>query len=117
MIAVAVSLNLVVALFCFYVAWRLWRLSKTLGAVADALVVWERSTHRVLNPAVIPSAILRGQTGTSSLRQSYRLFQFQVQRLEQVMGVVGLLPMANRWLGVRGRRPNPKIKVTLSERQ
>lgn len=117
MIAVAVSLNLVIALFCFYVAWRLWRLSKTLGAVADALVNWERNGHNILNPAVIPPAILRGQSGTAYLRQSYSLLQFQLLRLEQVMGVVGLLPMANRWLRMRGRRPSPRIRAALSKRR
>ncbi|MGB3309522.1 MAG: hypothetical protein WBG32_13110 [Nodosilinea sp.] len=117
MIAVAVSLNLVIALFCFYVAWRVWRLSKTLGAVADALVSWERNTHKVLNPVVVPPAILRGQSGTAYLRQSYSLLQFQLQRLEQVMGLVGLLPMANRWLGMRRRRPSPKMmRTALSKR-
>lgn len=117
MIAVAVSLNLVIALFCFYVAWRVWRLSKTLGAVADSLASWERSAHNILNPAVIPPAILRGQSGTAYLRQSYGLLQFQLQRLEQVMGVVRLLPMANRWLRVRGRRPSPKMRTALSKRR
>jgi hypothetical protein len=116
-IALAVSLNLVVALFCFYVAWRLWRLSKTLGAAADALVNWDRKAHKILDPAVIPPAILRGQSGTAYLRQSYSLLQFQLLRLEQVMGIVNLLPMANRWIRVRGRRPNPKIKMALSKRR
>lgn len=117
MIAVAVSLNLVIALFCFYVAWRLWRLSKTLGAVADALSNWDRNAQKILDPVVIPPAILRGQSGTAFLRQNYALFQLQIQRLEQVMGVVGLLPMANRWLRGRGRRPKPRIKMALSEKR
>jgi hypothetical protein len=116
-IAVAVSLNLVIALFCFYVAWRLWRLSKTLGAVADALVTWDLKAHKVLDPAVIPPAILRGQSGTASLRKTYSLLQFQLLRLEQVMGIVNLFPMANRWLRIRGRRPSPKIKTSLSKRR
>lgn len=100
MIAVAVSLNLVVALFCFYVAWRLWRLSKSLGAAADALTRWDPQAHRILNPELIPPAILRGQTGTAGLRQRYGLLQLQLLRLEQLMAIVGYLPMAGRWLGV-----------------
>ncbi|WP_017302480.1 hypothetical protein [Nodosilinea nodulosa] len=117
MIAVAVGLNLVIALFCFFVAWRLWRLSKTLGAVADALANWDRNARRILDPVAVPPAILRGQTGTAYLRQNYALLQFQIQRLEQVMGVVGIFPMANRWLRVRGRRPSPRIKMALSEKR
>jgi heme/copper-type cytochrome/quinol oxidase subunit 2 len=103
-IAVAVTLNLVVALFCFYVAWRLWRLSKSLGAAADALTNWERSTRIIINPVVIPPIIMRGQAGTARLRLRYSQLQTQLQRLEQVMAVASLLPMASRWLGVAGRR-------------
>lgn len=102
MIAVAVTLNLVIALFCFYVAWRLWRLSKSLGAAADALTKWDYQAHRILNPDRVPPAILRGQTGTAALRRNYSQLQLQLQRLEQVRAVVGLLPMAGRWLGVTG---------------
>lgn len=101
MIAVAVSLNLLVALFCFYVAWRLWRLSKTLGAVADALTNWDRNTHNTLNPTVTPPFILRGKVGTARLRLSYGQLQRQLQRLNQVLAVVRVLPLAGRWLGLR----------------
>lgn len=104
MIAVAVTLNLVIALFCFYVAWRLWRLSKSLGAAADALTNWERNTHATINPLVVPPIIMRGQTGTARLRLRYSRLQTQLQRLEQVMAVAGLLPMASRWLEIAGRR-------------
>lgn len=117
MIAVAVSLNLVIALFCFYVAWRLWRLSKTLGAVADALMNWDRSANNILDPIVVPPAILLGQSGTASLRQRYSLLQLQRQRLGQLMAVVGLLPMASRWLGVGQRRLSSRNAVALAKRR
>lgn len=117
MIAVAVGLNLVIALFCFYVAWRLWRLSKTLGAVADALVNWDRNANYILDPAVVPPAILLGQMGTASLRQRYSRLQLQVQRLEQLMAVVGLLPMASRWLGAGRRRLSARNTVALAKRR
>jgi hypothetical protein len=99
-VAVAVSLNLVIALFCFYVAWRLWRLTQTLGAVADALVTWERNTHNTLNPTVIPPAILLGQSGTARLRGRYAQLQIQLQRLQQVMALASMLPLASRWIGI-----------------
>ena len=116
MIAVAVSLNLVLALFCFYVAWRVWQLSKSLGAVADALTTWERNTHNTLNPIVIPPAILRGQASTAYLRQRYSLLQLQLQRLQQLMAMVGLLPQANRWLGM-SRRFSPRANVASAKRR
>lgn len=116
MIAVAVGLNLIIALFCFYVAWRLWRLSKTLGAVADALTNWDRNANFILDPAVVPPAILLGQTGTANLRQRYSRLQLQAQRLEQLMAVVGLLPMASRWLG-GVRRRSPRRAVALAKRR
>jgi hypothetical protein len=97
-IAVAISLNILIALFCFYVAWRLWRLQHTLSAIADSLLSWERSTHRVLNPEVIPPAILLGQSGTARLRSQYANLQRQLQQLRKVMYLVSLLPMVGRRL-------------------
>ncbi|WOD40351.1 hypothetical protein [Nodosilinea sp. E11] len=113
MIAVAVSLNLVIALFCFYLAWRLWRLTQTLAAVADALGQWEQKTHKILNPAATPSLILRGQTGTARLRHSYDRLQVQVQRLNQVMAVIQVLPLVGRWVGLSRRQLSirPRVKV------
>lgn len=105
MIAVAISLNLGIALFCFYVAWRLWRLTHSLGAVADALVNWERNTHNTLDSTVIPPAILLGQSGTARLRGSYGQLSRQLSRLQQVMALVSLLPLASRWTGI-GSRPS-----------
>ncbi len=119
MIAVAVSLNLAIALFCFYVAWRLWRLAQTLGAVADAMVVWERSTHKTLNPAVIPPAILLGQRGTARLRGRYAQLQRQLQQLQQVVAVVSLIPMASRWVGldIRPRWFSPGGQVARTKKR
>jgi hypothetical protein len=118
-IAVAVSLNLAIALFCFYVAWRLWRLAQTLGAVADAMVVWERSTHNTLNPAVIPPAILLGQRSTARLRGRYAQLQRQLQQLQQVVSVVRLIPVASRWvrLGARPRRFSLRGQVARAKKR
>lgn len=119
MIAVAVSLNLGIALFCFYLTWRLWRLAQTLGAVADSLVSWERSTHNTLNPAVIPPAILLGQRGTARLRGRYAQLQRQLHQLQQVVSVMRLIPMASRWvrLGPRPRRFSPRGQVARAKKR
>jgi hypothetical protein len=111
-IAVAVTLDLVIALFCFFVAWRLWQLSKSLGAAADALTNWDHKAYRILNPDVVPPAILRGQSGTTALRLRYGQLQLQLQRLEQIMAVVGYLPMAGRWIGVGGQRRRLRLGRT-----
>jgi hypothetical protein len=97
-IAVAISLNILIALFCFYVAWRLWRLQQTLAEIADALLRYERSTHNTLNPDVIPPAILLGQRGTARLRQQYARLQRQLQQLRKFIFIIGLLPTMRRRL-------------------
>jgi hypothetical protein len=97
-IAVAISLNILIALFCFYVAWRLWRLQQTLSTIADALLIYERNTHNTLNPDVIPPAILLGQSGTARLRQHYARWQRQLQQLRKFMFIIGLLPSMGRRL-------------------
>ncbi|MGF1571103.1 MAG: hypothetical protein ACFCVD_24005 [Nodosilinea sp.] len=103
MIAFAITLNVVIALFCLYVAWRLWKLGRTLGAIADSFVNWERNTHNVLNPEVVPPAILLGRTGTARLRRQYAQLQGQTQRLRQVLLIVSLLPGLGRRLGYLGQ--------------
>lgn len=97
MIAIAVGLNILIALFGFYLAWRVWRLKTALGGVADALGRWEQNAHHSLDPEVLPPVILQGQRGTASLRYQYALLQLRLRQLQQVLVLVSFLPMAGRW--------------------
>jgi hypothetical protein len=88
MVTVVVILNLLIALLCLFAAWQIWRLRRILAKVADTLTVAERKTHVVLYGA--PDAITRGQMGIYQLRRTYQQLQPQLQRLQQVLGLLSL---------------------------
>jgi hypothetical protein len=88
MLIVVVGLNVILALFCFYVAWRTWQLRQALSSAADALIAAEESTHNVLHNA--PEAILNGQIGTRQLRQSYRQLEPKFQQVRQALLLISV---------------------------
>ena len=95
MIIPVIVINLLIALFCLYAAWKVWRWGKNLSIAADALVRAEQSTHAVLSGA--PEAISRGQSGTQQLRQQYRQLEFQIQQAQQILALTGLSQFVWRW--------------------
>ncbi len=86
---VVVALNVLISLLCLYVAWQVWNLRRALGAAADVLTDVERSTYQVLHGA--PDAINLGQLGTRGLRASYQQLDLQLQKVQQVLALLGLV--------------------------
>lgn len=105
MVTVVVAFNVLISLLCLYVAWQVWNLRRVLGAAADVLTDVERSTYEVLHGA--PDAIKLGQTGTHGLRESYQQLELQLQKVQQVLMLLGLgqriLRSANRNSAWRSR--------------
>lgn len=89
MVILVVILNLLLSLLCLYVAWRVWNLRRVLAATADAVTLAERNTYNVLHGA--PNAIYRGQIGVEGLRERYQQLDLQVQQLQQVLTLLGLV--------------------------
>lgn len=83
-----IALNVVIALMGFYLAWRIWQVKQVLSVTVRNLTVWERSTHRVLNPEVTPQNILMGRSGIAALRSHYAQLQQQIEQLQRILGVV-----------------------------
>ena len=83
-----VVINLLLALFCFYLAWKVWQFRRAIANAADALLVAERNTHKVLHGA--PNAILKGQIGTSQFRQRYQQLEPHYQKARQALALLSV---------------------------
>ncbi|MBD2097255.1 hypothetical protein H6F90_19325 [Trichocoleus sp. FACHB-591] len=103
MVITVVVINLLVSCFCFYAAWQIWKLRRTLAQVANALTASERSTHSVLYGA--PTGILQGQRGVNQLRQQYQKLELQLQKVQQVLGLISLGQGVWRQQVRRSQRP------------
>lgn len=88
MVTIVVVINTLIAMMLLYVAWRVRLLRRRLKRIADTLIAAERSTHAVLHPA--PNAIYRGQQGIHKLRQGKEPLQLKIQRVRQVLSLLGL---------------------------
>jgi hypothetical protein len=101
--------NCIVALLCLVVAWQFWKLRRKLAKATRILERAERGTQRVLSRA--PSAILKGQTGTQSLRQNLQALEPKLARLQQIQKLLGLLALGQRVL-----QPTPTLPLQLGRR-
>jgi hypothetical protein len=102
MVTTVVVINLLIALLCWYTAYRVWRMGQILARVADALILAERRTDAVLSKA--PRAITQQQVGTSQLRQRYRQLELQLYKAQKILALTGLSQFAWQWY-TRRRHP------------
>lgn len=86
MIAIVVTINILIALFNFYLAWRIWKIRRTIAGVTKAILVAERNTYNVLHSA--PDKVILGQKGSRLLREKYRNLDFQLERLGRLLGIL-----------------------------
>ncbi|MBD0334572.1 MAG: hypothetical protein ICV62_03710 [Cyanobacteria bacterium Co-bin13] len=93
---VVVSINILVSLLGFYTAWRIGRWRASLAQAADALTAWERQSQYRLRAETAPELILAGQRQAAQLRSHYGRLQRQIGQLQQLMALVGLLPLGWR---------------------
>lgn len=89
MVTVVVIINTLIALFNFYVAWRIWQLRGQIARAADTINRAEKSTYNVLHKA--PNPIYQGQKGVLGLRDRYHLLTVQMQRLKQILPLLSLV--------------------------
>lgn len=111
MVVFVVTVNVLIALINFYLAWRIWKLRLSIAAVADTLNQVERKIYNIFNPA--PKKISIGRVGTSNIRKKYRQLETQLLRLQQVFTLLSLVPK----LGRQGFRTKSKKQLRKQEQQ
>lgn len=85
---VVLIFNVLLALLCLYVTWQVCRLRAALTNIADTLIIAEHVTHQVLHKA--PRCISTRQTGAYQLRQNYQVLTLQMQKIQQILTLLGL---------------------------
>jgi len=99
-IALVIGLNLAIALLGFFVAWRLWRLKRTLTAATVALTTLEQEARLALRPDQTPAQLLQGRDAIALTRTRYRRLQRQLRQLRQIFATtVMILRLVRRGRG------------------
>ena len=88
MVKVVVVINTLSALMLLYAAWRVRQLRWRLARIADRLTKAERIIYALLH--VAPDAISKGQQGIHQLRQKNLPLDLKIQRVRQVLTLLGI---------------------------
>lgn len=108
MVIGVIVLNLVIALYGFYLTWQMWNLRRTFSQAADSLILAEQNTHNVLNGA--PEAIESKGGSIRQFHQNYRALEPKLQQAQKALAVIGMgrSLMFNLRLNPRGRKSATK---------
>lgn len=110
MLTTVLIFNCLIALAGFYIAWRIFKLRRSLARANRVLINAEQTTHKVLHNA--PEQIAKGQIGAYQLKQRYQKLQPQLQKAQQALAVIsfGQTILLRRQIPFVGRQPQRKAK-------
>lgn len=91
MIKFVIGLNIAIALFGFYLAWRIWRVKQVLTLATVALTSWERSLHQALSTDNLPTSLLQTRQATALTRKRYARLLAQLQQLQRIFAITLLI--------------------------
>ncbi|MDJ0530918.1 MAG: hypothetical protein QNJ70_00260 [Xenococcaceae cyanobacterium MO_207.B15] len=83
MIVFVVTVNFLVAMFNFYLAFRIWQLRKIIALITAIITNCEIYLSYVLSNA--PTIIKKKQENIYQFRQRYQLLQLQLQKIRQII--------------------------------
>ncbi|MFB2879218.1 hypothetical protein [Floridanema aerugineum] len=112
MIVIVITINILIALFNFYLAWRIWKIRRTIAKATRAILAADRNTYKVLHSA--PKTITVGQKGAKTLREQYQKLEIQLEKLGQVLGILNFTQQFCR-KRARQNRQLKKLKKSLSK--
>lgn len=89
MIVIVITLNLIITIFNFYLAVKLWQLRKLLALITSALINCENYLYYVF--LITPQILQKEQTNIYHFRQRYQLWQLQLQKIKQMIVLLNWL--------------------------
>ncbi|NEQ77874.1 MAG: hypothetical protein F6K23_35595 [Okeania sp. SIO2C9] len=89
MLWLVIELNIFISIFCFYLAWRIWKVRQTLLQVEQTLNLIDNCTNKILGKT--PEFFQLHQQKINQLRQLYKQLDLQVQQVKQIMAMLWLL--------------------------
>lgn len=98
-IAFVITVNLLITCVNCFVVWRVWQWRRRFSKTARVLTRVEQRLHRILTPA--SNVIMTGQARSQTLRQLDAQLNRQLRQLQQLLTVLGWIPLLWRSL----RRP------------
>ncbi len=86
MVTLVVIINTLLSIILLYVAWRVWKIKEVFASIANKFTDWERGAYNGLNPT--PDKIYSGQQSIYQLRQKNRSLKLQIEKAQQIMGLL-----------------------------
>lgn len=89
MLWLVIEINILISIFCFYLAWRIWRFRQILLQVEQTLSLIENCTDNILKKT--PRFFTLRKQRVNRLRQLYQQLELQIKQVQQLMAMLWLL--------------------------
>ncbi|MEM1310829.1 MAG: hypothetical protein AAGF98_15285 [Cyanobacteria bacterium P01_H01_bin.153] len=86
-----IGVNIAIAVLGFFVAWRLWKLKRTLTSATVALDSLERQTRLTLDAKSVLTQLQQGREAVVLTRTRYRQLQQQLHQLQQIFATTVIM--------------------------
>jgi len=89
MLLLVIEVNIIISIFCFYLAWKIWKFRQILLKLERNLSLIENCTYSLI--AKTPEFLQLRLQRLNQLRQLYQQLDGQVQQVQQVISMFWLL--------------------------
>lgn len=88
MLSGVLIINLLISMFCFYIAAKVWKLKRIIEGLETRIIALNRCTSKVLIKS--PIFFAKRQKAARQLRRNYLKLELQLQQVQQLLGLFGL---------------------------
>ena len=95
MLIFTIICNVLITLINLYVLRKILKIRRYAANLADRLTIFEKHTHKVLEPA--PRVIHQEKTGTRKLKEKYQKIELQLLQIEKLLQLLKILNSMSRF--------------------